>query len=101
MVKNLPTKQYRWIRSLGWEDSLEEKMATDSSILACEIPWTEEPGGLESVVSQSQAWLSSNNSKEQRVAFKMKIVFSQFYTMTEYGCFRLNVKAEKKKKKQI
>ena len=82
MVKNLPTKQYRWIRSLGWEDSLEEKMATYSSILACEIPWTEEPGGLESVVSQSQAWLSSNNSKEQRVAFKMKIVFSQFYTMT-------------------
>ena len=57
-------------------------MATYSSILACEIPWTEEPGGLESVVSQSQAWLSGNNSKKQRVAFEMKIVFSQFYTMT-------------------
>ena len=36
-----------WVRSLGWEDSLEEEMATHSSILAWRIPWTEEPGGLE------------------------------------------------------
>ena len=34
-----------WVQSLGWEDPLEEEMATHSSILACEIPWTEEPGG--------------------------------------------------------
>ena len=39
------------VRSLGWEDSLEEGMATHSSILAWEIPWTEEPGGLRSVGS--------------------------------------------------
>ena len=38
--------------SLGWEDPLEKEMATHSSILAWEIPWTEEPGGLQSMVSQ-------------------------------------------------
>ena len=37
------------VQSLGWEDPLEEGMATDSSILAWRIPWTEEPGGLQSV----------------------------------------------------
>ena len=40
------------IRSLGWEDPLEEEMATHSSILAWEMPWTEEPGGLQSMGSQ-------------------------------------------------
>ena len=43
-----------WVQSLGWEDSLEEEMATHSSILAQETPWTEEPGGLQSLGSQSQ-----------------------------------------------
>ena len=42
MVKNLLAKQETWVRSLGWEDTLEEKMATQSSILVWEIPWTEE-----------------------------------------------------------
>ena len=41
-----------WVRSLGWEGPLEEGMATHSSILAWRIPWTEEPGGLESMGSQ-------------------------------------------------
>ena len=41
-----------WVRSLGWEDSLEEGMATQSSILPWRIPWTEEPGGLQSMGSQ-------------------------------------------------
>ena len=45
MVKNLPPMQETWVRSLGWEDLLEEEMATHSSILAWKIPWTEEPGG--------------------------------------------------------
>ena len=52
MVKNLPDKQETWVRSLGWEDPLEEEMATHSSILAWEIPWKEEPGGLQSTGSQ-------------------------------------------------
>ena len=51
-VKHLPAVQETWVRSLGWEDPLEKKMATHSSILAWRIPWTEEPGGLESMGSQ-------------------------------------------------
>ena len=42
------------VRSLGWEDALEEGMATHSSTLAWRIPWPEEPGGLQSIGSQSQ-----------------------------------------------
>ena len=46
MVKNLPAMQETQVRSLGQEDPLEKEMATHSSILAWEISWTEEPGGL-------------------------------------------------------
>ena len=46
MVKNLPAMQKTWVQSLGWEDPLEEGMATHSSILAWRIPRTEEPGRL-------------------------------------------------------
>jgi len=51
-VKNLPAMQKMQVRSLGGEDLLEKEMATCSSILAWEIPWTEEPGGLQSMGSQ-------------------------------------------------
>ena len=51
-IKNLPAMQETQIRSLGWEDLLEEEMAAHSSILAWVIPWTEEPGGLLSVGSR-------------------------------------------------
>ena len=54
MVKNLPAVQETWVRSLGQEDLLEKEMATHSSILAWEIPWTEEPGGLQSMELQSR-----------------------------------------------
>ena len=57
-VKNPRAMQETWVQSLGWEDSLEKEMATDSSILAWRIPWTEEPGGLQSMWSQSQTQLS-------------------------------------------
>ena len=46
-VKNLPAVQETWVRSLGWEDPLEEGMAMHTSILVWRIPWTEEPGGLQ------------------------------------------------------
>ena len=52
MVKNLPTMQETWVQSLGREDPLEKGMATHSSILAWRIPWTEEPGGLQSMALQ-------------------------------------------------
>ena len=48
-VKNLPAMQETWVRNLGWEDPLEKEMATHSSILAWGIPWTEEPGWLQSL----------------------------------------------------
>ena len=45
MVKNLPAMQETRVRPLGWEDPLDEEMATHSSIRAWRIPWTKEPGG--------------------------------------------------------
>ena len=52
MIKNLPAVREMQVQSLGQEDPLEEEMATLSSILAWKIPWTEEPGGLQSMESQ-------------------------------------------------
>ena len=52
MVKNLPATQETQVQSLGWEDPLEKGMATRSSVLAWRIPWTEEPGGPQSMGSQ-------------------------------------------------
>ena len=52
MIKNLPAMRETQVGSLGWEDPLENKMATHSSILAWKIPWTEELGGLQSMGSQ-------------------------------------------------
>ena len=52
MVKHPPTMQETWVRSLSQEDPLEKEMATPCSILAWKIPWTEEPGGLQSMGSQ-------------------------------------------------
>ena len=49
MVKNLPEMQETWAQSLGREDPLEEEMATNTSILAWTVPWTEKPGGLQSM----------------------------------------------------
>ena len=51
-VENLPAVQEMWVPSLEWEDTPEKGMASHSSILAWRIPWTEEPGGLQSVGSQ-------------------------------------------------
>ena len=53
-VKNLPAMQQTWVQSLGREDSLEKEMATHSSILAWESPWTEEPGWVHRVSKESE-----------------------------------------------
>ena len=53
MVKNLPAIQEIEVQSLGWKEPLEKEIATHSSILAWEIPWTEKPGGLQTLGSQS------------------------------------------------
>ena len=57
LVKNPSAVQETWVRSQGWEDSLEKGKATHSGILAWRIPWTEEPGGLHGV-EKSQTQLS-------------------------------------------
>ena len=65
MVKNLPAMQETQVQPLGWEDPLEKEMATHSSILAWEIPWTEEPGGLQSIghkESDTTEQLNNNNN---------------------------------------
>ena len=55
MVKNLPVMQETQILSLGWEDPLEKRMATHSSTFAWRIPWTEEPGRLQSMVVRKES----------------------------------------------
>ena len=52
MVKNLPAMQETWVQSLGWVYPLEKEMATQSSMFAWKIPWTEEPGRLQSMGSE-------------------------------------------------
>ena len=51
-VKHLSTMRETWVQSLGWEDPLEKEMAIYSSTIAWKIPWTEEPGRLQSMGSQ-------------------------------------------------
>ena len=72
VVKCLPTMWETWVQSLGWEDPLAKSMASRSRILAGEIPWTEEPGGPQSMGSQSQTQLSIHTRGES-VTEKMEI----------------------------
>ena len=53
-VKRLPAMRETWVRSLGQEDPLEKELAPHSSTLAWKIPWTEKPGGLQSMIAKSQ-----------------------------------------------
>ena len=71
MVKNLLAKaDVTWVRSLDQEDPLEEGMATHSSIPAWRIPWTEEPGGLQSMRSQKIGHYSVTHNCEKRVSLE-------------------------------
>ena len=60
-VNNLPAMQETWIRSLSWEDTLEEGVAIHSSIVAWEVSWTEEPGGPQSRVTKCQIRLTDQH----------------------------------------
>ena len=83
-VKNPPAKWETWIRSLGWEDPLEEDMATHSSILAWRIPWTEEPGGLQPMGSQEPN-MTEKRSTAQRSRFMFNLV-RNFQTNFQICC---------------
>ena len=86
-VKNQPAMQETQVQSLGWEESLEKWMTTQSSILAWRIPWTEKPGGLQSMDSQrvGHDWATDtfkgpsyysgvNNSKQQYMIYLASIL---------------------------
>ena len=74
MVKNLPAMWETQVWSLGWKDYLEKGMATHLSILAWRIPWTEEPGGLQSTESQrvGHNWATNTNTWENKDNFSQK-----------------------------
>ena len=78
-IKNLPAVQETWIGSLGREDSLEKEMATHSSILAWKIPWTEEPGGLQSMGSQESNMIQQLNHTP---SMNMDYLFIQFFLIS-------------------
>ena len=67
VVKNPPAMQETWVQSLGQEDPLEEEMATHSGIPAWEIPWTEKPGKLHSMASQTvrYEWVTKHDNNEE------------------------------------
>ena len=67
LVKNPPAMQETWVQPLGWEDPLEKGMATRSSILAWRIPRTEEPGGLQSMGSQTVTHDLVRNTSNQKM----------------------------------
>ena len=70
--------QETWVKSLGWEDPLEKGMATHTSILAWEIPWTEEPDGLESMGSQKVRHNLATKQQEQQ-AFSVVYRFGHLF----------------------
>ena len=76
MVKDLPAVQGTQVWSLGQEDPLEKRMATHSSILAWRIPWTEEPGGLQSMRSQRVSM--TEKLARTRYTWVLKCTFSGF-----------------------
>ena len=87
MVKNLPALQETQVQSLGWEDPLEMGMATHSSILAWRNPWSEEPGGLESMGSQRNQTRLSDFSLIWNTLFNLYINLITRATMRIYFHF--------------
>ena len=89
-VKNPPAMQKTWVRSLGWKDPLEKGTATHSNILAWRIPWTEEPGGLQSMGSQrvghnralSIHFLKLNRSQNVTVSWSWFVFILVFFFLT-------------------
>ena len=85
-VKRLPAMQETRVRSLGWEDPLEKEMATHSSNLAWKIPWTEEAGAPQSMLSQrvEHDWVT----KQVQTAMTWRITFKFMYTLIlSHACF--------------
>ena len=74
MIKNPPAMRETQVQALGWEDPLEKEMAPHSSTLAWKIPRTEEPGGLQSMASQSQIQLTLSLSPRVPISFQQYFI---------------------------
>ena len=76
MVKRLSTRWETWVRALGWENPLEKEMAIHSSTIAWKIPWTEEPGGLQSMGWKrvGHDWVTSLSFLSQRAKSSFRLV---------------------------
>ena len=81
-VKHLPAMRETWVWSLGWENSLEKEMATHSRFFAWRIPWTEKPGSLQSMGSQSRTRLSDFTHSWNLFAHCVKKVTLLFQNMS-------------------
>ena len=71
-VKNSPAIWETWVQSLGWEDPLEEGMATHYSLLAWRIPWTEEPGGLQAMRLQRDTTERLSTTQQHSTAYSVQ-----------------------------
>ena len=87
VVKNLPAMQDTWVQSVGWEDPLEKGMTTHSSILAWRIPWTEEPGGLQSMGSQRAGhdWVTDIYMNHRKILLKCGFWFKMWFLSGAWG----------------
>ena len=90
-VKHLSTTQETWVWSLGWKDPLEKEMAIHSSTIAWKIPWTEEPGRLQSMGSQrvGHDWATSLSFHFQCHLVSLLLSASLMGHLWEYNCHRL------------
>ena len=100
MIKNLPAMQETQVWSLGWEDPLEKEMASHSSILAWRIPWTVEPGGLQSMWSRRvghdwakntftfTSWLNSSYAVYLVVMKKNKLISGNTWVSRSYSSIK-------------
>ena len=87
-VKNPPAVQETWLWSLSWEDPLEKGMATHSSILTWRIPWSEEPGGLQSVGFErvGHNWVPNTHTHTHRM---IQIPYWEWQYLHQEGIFHL------------
>ena len=102
MVKNLPAMQETWVWSLGQEDPLEKGMATYSNILAWRIPWTEKPGGLQSMGSQRMVhdWVT-NTSHIELWSQTMNGIIPGIPQLTKYNCRHVTGQLASQRKPEI
>ena len=93
MVKNLPIMWETWVWSLGWEDPLEESMATHSSILALRTPWTEEPGELQSMGFQRVGYNWATNTQWHLVNYtlakKLSLQYNLCFWFSMLKCYKI------------